>query len=247
MKIKRLLLLFLCLLLLTGTGCRKDSPIPSSASSATALPTGDTDPSEPQSGPQSEPQSERQTAPQNESQSTQENTPSSVPQDETQTEASGTEAEDTQTAENHNTVPAEDGTGQQAETAEEHLCSLTIDCSAILSHLDQFDQNKLSLLPADGIIYTGENLSFSEGETVFDLLKRVTAENKIHMEFSTSPGYQSAYVEGINNIYEFDCGELSGWTYRVNGENPGYGCSDYTLKNGDAVEWLYTCDLGRDA
>jgi hypothetical protein len=24
------------------------------------------------------------------------------------------------------------------------------------------------------------------------------------------------------------------------------GSSDYTLKDGDAVEWVYTCDLGSD-
>ena len=34
--------------------------------------------------------------------------------------------------------------------------------------------------------------------------------------------------------------------YKVNGVFPNYGCSKYTLKNGDVVEWVYTCDLGRD-
>ncbi len=31
----------------------------------------------------------------------------------------------------------------------------------------------------------------------------------------------SVYVEGINNIYEFSCGEQSGWMYEVNGVYPG--------------------------
>ena len=34
--------------------------------------------------------------------------------------------------------------------------------------------------------------------------------------------------------------------YEVNGRYPNYGCSRYRLKNGDAVNWRYTCDLGRD-
>ena len=47
-------------------------------------------------------------------------------------------------------------------------------------------------------------------------------------------------------MYEFDAGELSGWMYRVNGVFPNKGCSAYTLSDGDVVEWLYTCDLGKD-
>ena len=54
------------------------------------------------------------------------------------------------------------------------------------------------------------------------------------------------YVSGINNLYEFDCGKDSGWMYCVNGWYPNYGCSKYTLEDGDTVEWRYTCNLGRD-
>ena len=34
--------------------------------------------------------------------------------------------------------------------------------------------------------------------------------------------------------------------YKVNGWFPNYGCSRYSLKQGDVIEWVYTCDLGRD-
>jgi hypothetical protein len=53
-------------------------------------------------------------------------------------------------------------------------------------------------------------------------------------------------IAGINNLYEFDVGELSGWMYKVNGWYPNYGCSRYQVKDGDLIEWNYTCDLGRD-
>ena len=56
----------------------------------------------------------------------------------------------------------------------------------------------------------------------------------------------SAYIEGIDNIYEFSCGELSGWMYRVNGEYAQVSCSDYKVKDGDKIQWSYTCDLGED-
>ena len=59
--------------------------------------------------------------------------------------------------------------------------------------------------------------------------------------------YDSYYIEGINNLYEFDCGSESGWMYKVNGWFPNYGCSAYPLKDGDVIVWCYTCNgLGAD-
>ena len=120
------------------------------------------------------------------------------------------------------------------------------DCAAILENLDRLNAEKADLIPADGVLLAPTAVEFTEGESVFDVLKRVCRENKIHMEFSETPVYQSAYIEGIGNLYEFDCGEGSGWMYRVNGEFPNYGCSRYTLADGDTVEWVYTCDFGAD-
>ena len=105
---------------------------------------------------------------------------------------------------------------------------------------------KADLIPADGVLLAPTAVEFTEGESVFDVLKRVCRKNKIHMEFSETPVYQSAYIEGIGNLYEFDCGEGSGWMYRVNDEFPNYGCSRYTLADSDTVEWVYTCDFGAD-
>ena len=58
--------------------------------------------------------------------------------------------------------------------------------------------------------------------------------------------YGSAYIQGINFLYEYSCGPLSGWMYRVNGAFPDYGCSRYKPKDKDIIEFVYTCDLGRD-
>ena len=66
------------------------------------------------------------------------------------------------------------------------------------------------------------------------------------MEAEWTPIYNSAYVEGIHNLYEFDCGFQSGWMYSVNGWYPNYGASRYALKQGDVVQWRYTCDYGYD-
>lgn len=125
-------------------------------------------------------------------------------------------------------------------------CTLSISCAAILENLDDLTPGKESLVPADGWILQAVEAEFTEGESVFDVLKRELRQRNIHFEFTTSAIYDSAYIEGIGNLYEYDCGELSGWEYAVNGSFPGYGCSAYTLSDGDRVEWLYTCDLGAD-
>ena len=104
----------------------------------------------------------------------------------------------------------------------------------------------LSVLPSDGIILKKTSVSFNDGETVFDILCRETRNRQIHMESSYTPVFNSAYIEGINNLYEFDCGEGSGWVYSVNGVYPNYGCSNYKVQPGDSIEWHYTCNYGKD-
>lgn len=125
-------------------------------------------------------------------------------------------------------------------------CTISISAATILNNLDRLDPAKAEVLPDDGVVVAEQTVVFYEGESVFDVLLRATKDQKIHMEFTSIPMYNSKYIEGINNIYEFDCGELSGWMYKVNGWFPNYGSSRYQLSDGDRIEWFYTCDLGRD-
>ena len=135
---------------------------------------------------------------------------------------------------------------QDVDKAKTYTCTFSIECSTILNNLNMLDSEKLEAVPSGGVILAKTTVTFYEGESVFDVLQRVCKEKGIHMESSWTPIYNSAYIEGIHNLYEFDCGELSGWMYRVNGWYPNYGCSRYQLKDGDVVEWRYTCDLGND-
>lgn len=128
----------------------------------------------------------------------------------------------------------------------EHTCTLSVRCDTLLDRLDTLAPEKAALVPVDGALYAEQEVTFYEGESVFNLLAREMKQNGIHLEFVNTPLYGSAYIEGIGNLYEFDCGELSGWMYKVNDRFPNYGCSRYRLKEGDRVEWVYTCDLGRD-
>ena len=136
---------------------------------------------------------------------------------------------------------------QEAEvTTTAYTCTISISCATILDNMDMLADGKDVLVPTDGWILPATTVTFYEGESVFDVLLRVCQENKIHMEYMDTPMYNSAYIEGIHNLYEFDCGNLSGWMYNVNGWFPNYGCSRYALQDGDVICWVYTCDLGAD-
>jgi hypothetical protein len=135
---------------------------------------------------------------------------------------------------------------QQVNTAQTYTCTFSIECSTILNNLDMLDPEKLEMVPSNGTILATTSVTFYAGESVFDVLQRLCRDKGIHMEASWTPIYNSAYIEGIHNLYEFDCGSLSGWMYRVNGWYPNYGCSRYQLQQGDVVQWRYTCDMGSD-
>ena len=135
---------------------------------------------------------------------------------------------------------------KESEGSKCYTCTVSIECTTIFNNLGNLEPGKLDVLPRNGIIFAAQSVTFYEGESVYDVLQRICRENGIHLEASFTPLYNSTYVEGIHNLYEFDCGSGSGWMYRVNGWYPNYGCSLYPLKQGDVVEWRYTCDLGSD-
>lgn len=120
--------------------------------------------------------------------------------------------------------------------------SISIRCDTVLGKSDS------SHIPKDGIILDTTELEITENQTVYDLLTDAAKAYNIQVENSGVNGQNSsmAYIRGINYIYEFDFGELSGWMYKVNGQTPSVGCGEYVLSPGDKVEWLYTCDLGKD-
>ncbi|WP_148449123.1 DUF4430 domain-containing protein, partial [Paenibacillus ihuae] len=95
-----------------------------------------------------------------------------------------------------------------------------------------------------GVILAPAAYEIKEGETALELLKRITRSSKIQMEYQGAKAF--AYVEGIDNLYEFDHGAESGWMYKVNGAFPDKGAGSYTVNPGDTIEWLYTLDLGKD-
>ncbi len=122
--------------------------------------------------------------------------------------------------------------------------TMTIRCDTAVANGMHLESKWAGIVPASGVILPATVFEIEEGDTVLDVLIRTRDKYKLHMEYSGTKS--GAYVEGINNLYEFDGGRWSGWMYCVNGWYPNYGCGVYFLKAGDVVEWNYTCDLGLD-
>ncbi|MDE6189548.1 MAG: DUF4430 domain-containing protein [Clostridia bacterium] len=135
-------------------------------------------------------------------------------------------------------------------TEDSETVFLSIECSTILNNWNDLDPalRYEKYVPSSGFILEQTEYVLRKGDTVYDILSRAVRYNKIQMEYQGAnlSAYGSVYIRGINYLYEFSCGPLSGWMYTVNGVFPNYGCSKYELKDGDVIAWVYTCDLGRD-
>lgn len=120
--------------------------------------------------------------------------------------------------------------------------TMTIRCDTIVG------KKESEYIPSDGVILPLTEFQIEDGDTVFDILVEAARTYSIQMENegSAAGAHGMVYISGIHYLYEFDFGDLSGWVYRVNGVSPSVGCGDYTLSDGDRIEWLYTCDLGND-
>lgn len=116
--------------------------------------------------------------------------------------------------------------------------TLTIRCDTIVGKSDS------EYIPSDGIILETTEFAIEENDSVYDILTEAAQKYNIQMENTGAEGM--VYISGINYLYEFAFGDLSGWMYYVNGEEPSVGCDEYILSDGDTIEWLYTCELGKD-
>lgn len=127
----------------------------------------------------------------------------------------------------------------------DNTCTFVIECKTILDNKDKLKKGLEKYVPDDAVIFS-KTVGFDSGESVYDILRRICDENSIQMEASYTPAFNSYYIEGINNLYEFDCGQGSGWMYSVNGVFPNYGCSSYKPASNDEIAFRYTCELGYD-
>ncbi|MDY2618548.1 MAG: DUF4430 domain-containing protein [Oscillospiraceae bacterium] len=146
-------------------------------------------------------------------------------------------------------APAQPDTPAQPEPEpeEKSTCTISVRCDTILNNMDSLDPDKAGYVPSSGILLSKTTVTISDGDSAYDVLKRACSAAGLQLEASYTAAYGSYYVEGIGHLYEFDCGPESGWLYKVNGWFPNYGCSSYTVSDGDNIVFCYTCNgLGAD-
>lgn len=93
-------------------------------------------------------------------------------------------------------------------------------------------------------VLSNTEVEIEAGSTVWDVLNKIARESGIPVS-KTGSGTM-LYVQGIGGLFEFDCGDGSGWMYNVNGSYPMKSCDAKKVADGDDINWRYTCDLGND-
>lgn len=133
---------------------------------------------------------------------------------------------------------------KKLDLTDKDTVSITIRCDTILDNMDKLDKSLKDIIPKDGIILEKTQVAVEADETVLDILQKVAKQKELVI--NTSGSKAITYIIGINGIKEFNCGELSGWNFKVNGEKLGVSCGAAKITKGDEIEILYTCDLGND-
>lgn len=151
--------------------------------------------------------------------------------------------DDNKSQDNQNT-PAQDTKQPEESDQKGDTVTLTIRCDTAVNNGMHLESKWAGIVPASGCILDTTTFEINDGDTVFDVLCQARDKVKLHMQYKGAGS--GIYVEGINNLYEFDGGRWSGWMYCVNDWYPNYGCGVYYLQPGDVIEWNYTCDLGCD-
>lgn len=128
------------------------------------------------------------------------------------------------------------------EKEKKHTCSFTIECRLILDRKDLWRDGLEEVVPGDGVFFSGK-IRYKKGQSVYDVLKKICDKNDILLDADYTPLYDTYYVRGIGNLYEFDCGSESGWKYKVNGVLPGVGSSLYEIKDDDEIVFFYDTEI----
>lgn len=81
-------------------------------------------------------------------------------------------------------------------------------------------------------------VKIKNSDTVLDVLLRGIGQDNV--DYSGSGA--TAYVKGIENVYELDYGPKSGWTVSQNGTKLVKSAGVIQVRAGDKIEWGYTKD-----
>ena len=127
-----------------------------------------------------------------------------------------------------------------ARDEERKICTVEIRCDAVLGR----EEDPSAAVPRGGVILPTTPVKFTQGENVFEVLRRVCKTAGIPFEYKYLLMIGGHYITGIGGLEAGDYGDNSGWLYKVNGWYPNFGASKYEVMDGDVIVWEYSCDGG---
>lgn len=133
-------------------------------------------------------------------------------------------------------------TGEDAQTgasteAPQITCTVAVSCQTVWENTDLAEPETLDRLPEDGWMIQETELTVSEGTTVLETLQWAAQEAGIPVVTSGTP----AFVESVGGLANGDVGDVSGWTYTLNGESIMESAAVQTVAEGDQVVWSFIC------
>ncbi len=133
----------------------------------------------------------------------------------------------------------------QGETQYVNQVTVSISIDQIQANPSLLNEAKQQILPDSNYILEPTKVYYEEDDTAFEVLQKVCKEQKITLEYNEMMD-GTAYIEGINNLYEFDAGAMSGWLFKVNGEMISVGADSYIVEADDELNWYYCVDYMKE-
>ena len=133
--------------------------------------------------------------------------------------------------------------GNQKGAENGDVCYVTIDCHTAVASADLSGEVR-EIQPENGMILEKYAVGLTEGMTAMEAFEAACKANKLQFEYASMSGMK--YVDGINNLYSFACGGLSGWFFLYNGESPSVGMSEIKVEKDSELLLVYSCDMGAD-
>lgn len=86
----------------------------------------------------------------------------------------------------------------------------------------------------NGTVETHDTVYLAPNTTVLDALKAVASVNETYW-----PTFEAWFIDAINDMYNNENSNNRWWVYSVNGEHALIGAAEYTIRDGDQIEWIY--------
>ena len=135
------------------------------------------------------------------------------------------------------TIKGEDATSGSTPAGESIVCTVGVSVQPALDNIDMMKEESLALLPENGWMLEPVEMTVSEGTTCLEVLQWACQEAGIPVVTSGEP----PFVEAIGGLNNGDGGDVSGWTYTLNGEQLMISAAIQTVQEGDELVYSFVC------